>query len=143
MLEVFRGRARRVAVVDFDVHHGNGTQAWAEAAASDRLLFASVHCHETFEDSDLDFFPGGTAGAAFFAAPAGATAAAEAEAKAASASAASTGGSAAGGGAAGTTGPFHSNTAVGETRMVLQAILHFAASVTLFCPTIQKRVTKS
>ena len=32
---------RRVCVVDFDVHHGNGTQAVAEKEA--RLLFASTH----------------------------------------------------------------------------------------------------
>ena len=32
---------KRVAIADFDVHHGNGTQAVAETDAS--LLFASVH----------------------------------------------------------------------------------------------------
>ncbi len=32
---------RRVAVADFDVHHGNGTQAVVEAAPD--LFFASVH----------------------------------------------------------------------------------------------------
>ena len=48
----------RVAVVDFDVHHGNGTEAWAVAASSERLLYASVHLREVYEDSLLDFFPG-------------------------------------------------------------------------------------
>lgn len=48
----------RVAVVDFDVHHGNGTEAWAAAARSERLLYASVHLREVYEDSSLDFFPG-------------------------------------------------------------------------------------
>ena len=33
--------AERVAVVDFDVHHGNGTQAMFEADPS--LFFASTH----------------------------------------------------------------------------------------------------
>jgi acetoin utilization deacetylase AcuC-like enzyme len=32
---------RRVAVIDFDVHHGNGTQTIAERES--RLLFASTH----------------------------------------------------------------------------------------------------
>lgn len=31
----------RVAIVDFDVHHGNGTQAWAETEP--RVLFCSTH----------------------------------------------------------------------------------------------------
>lgn len=31
----------RVAIVDFDVHHGNGTQAWAETEP--RALFCSTH----------------------------------------------------------------------------------------------------
>jgi acetoin utilization deacetylase AcuC-like enzyme len=31
----------RVAIVDFDVHHGNGTQAWAEMES--RVLFCSTH----------------------------------------------------------------------------------------------------
>ena len=33
----------RVAIFDFDIHHGSGTQDWAERADSDRLFFASVH----------------------------------------------------------------------------------------------------
>ena len=36
-----RGGCRRVAVVDFDVHHGNGTQA--TFAADPELFFASTH----------------------------------------------------------------------------------------------------
>jgi len=48
----------RVAVVDIDVHHGNGTEAWAVAASSERLLYASAHLREVYEDSSLDFFPG-------------------------------------------------------------------------------------
>ncbi|MCX7932996.1 MAG: histone deacetylase family protein [Rhodovarius sp.] len=35
------GLARRVAILDFDVHHGNGTQACVERDAS--ILFASTH----------------------------------------------------------------------------------------------------
>ena len=43
---------RRVAVVDFDVHHGNGTQA---AFASDPdLFFASVHQHPLYPGTGLE-----------------------------------------------------------------------------------------
>ena len=54
----------RVAIVDFDVHHGNGTEAWAVTENSERLLYASVHLREVYpENSSLDFFPGtGAAG---------------------------------------------------------------------------------
>ena len=54
----------RVAIVDFDVHHGNGTEAWAVTKNSERLLYASVHLREVYpENSSLDFFPGtGAAG---------------------------------------------------------------------------------
>lgn len=31
----------RIALIDFDVHHGNGTQSYAES--EDRLFFASIH----------------------------------------------------------------------------------------------------
>ncbi len=49
----------RVAVVDFDVHHGNGTEAWAVTNSESRLLYASVHLREVYpENSSLDFFPG-------------------------------------------------------------------------------------
>ena len=41
----------RVAVVDFDVHHGNGTQdILSGGGRSDhRFLFASVHAHNSEE----------------------------------------------------------------------------------------------
>lgn len=51
----------RIAIVDFDVHHGNGTEQWACALEPDlarRVLYASVHLREVFEDPDEDFFPG-------------------------------------------------------------------------------------
>jgi len=38
----------RVAIVDIDVTHGNGTEDWAVRADSDRLFFASIH-------ADVDF----------------------------------------------------------------------------------------
>lgn len=41
--------AQRVAVVDFDVHHGNGTQAIYRADAN--VLFASIHQSFTFPKS--------------------------------------------------------------------------------------------
>jgi acetoin utilization deacetylase AcuC-like enzyme len=53
---------KRVAVVDFDVHHGNGTEAILKERYSKELgstvMFASIHLYEAFEDSSLDFFPG-------------------------------------------------------------------------------------
>ncbi|MGX6647118.1 histone deacetylase family protein [Maricaulaceae bacterium MS644] len=68
----------RVAVVDFDVHHGNGTQAWAETES--RALFASIHqgwiypgtgaAHETGRHGNIINLPmeRGTAGPAWRAA---------------------------------------------------------------------------
>ena len=65
----------RVAVVDIDVHHGNGTQAWAEDEP--RCLFASIHqswiypgtgaAHETGRHGNIVNVPvaGGTRGAAW------------------------------------------------------------------------------
>ena len=51
--------AARVAVVDFDVHHGNGTEAWVRAGGGGgRALYASVHAYEVGDDPDFDFFPG-------------------------------------------------------------------------------------
>jgi len=41
MAALERPDIERVAVFDFDVHHGNGTQAWAETEP--RALFASIH----------------------------------------------------------------------------------------------------
>jgi len=50
----------RIAIVDIDVHHGNGTQTIVEERfAHSPVIYCSVHLHETFaSDSDLDFFPG-------------------------------------------------------------------------------------
>ena len=49
----------RVAVVDIDVHHGNGTEDFAMELGSERLLYASVHLREVYPgNSSLDFFPG-------------------------------------------------------------------------------------
>ncbi|MEQ8405647.1 MAG: histone deacetylase family protein [Oceanicaulis sp.] len=68
----------KVAVVDIDVHHGNGTQAWAETEP--RALFASIHqgwiypgtgaAHETGGHGNIINLPmeRGTAGAAWRAA---------------------------------------------------------------------------
>lgn len=62
----------RVAVVDIDVHHGNGTQAWAETGPA--CLFASIHqgwiypgtgaAHETGRHGNIINVPmaAGTAG---------------------------------------------------------------------------------
>ena len=67
--------ARRVAVVDFDVHHGNGTEeiarAWHErhrrstaraggaAARDDRdVFFASIHLADDGKGSGVEFYPG-------------------------------------------------------------------------------------
>lgn len=41
----------RVAIIDFDVHHGNGTQAWAEQEP--RVLFCSVHQMPLYPGSGL------------------------------------------------------------------------------------------
>ena len=62
--EALTSEETRVAIVDFDVHHGNGTEAWAVTENSERLLYASVHLREVYpENSSLDFFPGtGAAG---------------------------------------------------------------------------------
>lgn len=43
---------KRVAVVDFDVHHGNGTQALLEADPD--LYFASVHEHPAYPGTGLE-----------------------------------------------------------------------------------------
>ena len=57
--EALTAEETRVAVVDFDVHHGNGTEAWAVTKNSERLLYASVHLREVYPgNSSLDFFPG-------------------------------------------------------------------------------------
>lgn len=50
----------RPAVVDFDVHHGNGTEACLRRVdQSGKTFYGSVHLLEVFpENSDLDFFPG-------------------------------------------------------------------------------------
>jgi len=65
----------RTAVVDIDVHHGNGTQAWAETEP--RALFASIHqgwiypgtgaAHETGRHANILNIPlaGGTGGGAW------------------------------------------------------------------------------
>ncbi len=65
----------RVAVVDIDVHHGNGTQAWAETEPA--CLFASMHqgwiypgtgaAHETGRHGNIINIPmpAGTAGPAW------------------------------------------------------------------------------
>ena len=66
--------ARRVAVVDFDVHHGNGTEeiarAWhdrhrrslarADGAARDErdVFFASIHLADDGAGSGVEFYPG-------------------------------------------------------------------------------------
>ncbi|CAH0364825.1 unnamed protein product [Pelagomonas calceolata] len=61
--EALTSEKTRVAIVDFDVHHGNGTEDFAMRAGSERLLYASAHLREVYEDSSLDFFPGtGAAG---------------------------------------------------------------------------------
>jgi acetoin utilization deacetylase AcuC-like enzyme len=44
--------AKRVAVVDFDVHHGNGTQAVFEDDPS--LFFASVHQHPLYPGTGME-----------------------------------------------------------------------------------------
>ncbi|PWE16954.1 acetoin utilization protein [Marinicauda salina] len=66
---------KRVAIVDFDVHHGNGTQT--VAASDPRLFFASIHqgwiypgtgaAHETGAHDNIVNVPvpGGTAGPAW------------------------------------------------------------------------------
>ena len=46
--EALTAEETRVAVVDFDVHHGNGTEAWAVTKNSERLLYASVHLREVY-----------------------------------------------------------------------------------------------
>jgi acetoin utilization deacetylase AcuC-like enzyme len=50
------GGARRVLIVDWDVHHGNGTQEifWKDPA----VMYFSVHRHDR-----ATFYPGGQAGA--------------------------------------------------------------------------------
>ncbi|CAM9355325.1 unnamed protein product, partial [Chrysoparadoxa australica] len=54
-LEVMR--LERVAVVDIDVHHGNGTEEIAKAYHDpSRLLFYSVHLFE--KEGSYEFFPG-------------------------------------------------------------------------------------
>ena len=65
--------ARRVAVVDFDVHHGNGTEEIAKAWHSRRrlarlggvrdahrsdLFFASIHLADDGAGTGIEFYPG-------------------------------------------------------------------------------------
>ena len=65
--------ARRVAVVDFDVHHGNGTEeiarAWharhrkagaraASGASDSDLFFASIHLADDGASTGIEFYPG-------------------------------------------------------------------------------------
>ena len=72
-LESNGGRlARRVAVIDFDVHHGNGTEEIARAWHAKRrkararavangdepdLMFCSIHL-ETTDRARIEFYPG-------------------------------------------------------------------------------------
>jgi acetoin utilization deacetylase AcuC-like enzyme len=49
------GGARRVLILDWDVHHGNGTQKMFESDSS--VLYVSIHRYDEGE-----FFPGGTRG---------------------------------------------------------------------------------
>lgn len=49
------GNARRVLILDWDVHHGNGTQKIFESDSS--VLYISIHRYD-----DGEFFPGGTRG---------------------------------------------------------------------------------
>ena len=57
--EALTSEETRVAVVDFDVHHGNGTEDFAMELGSERFLYASVHLREVYPgNSHLDFFPG-------------------------------------------------------------------------------------
>lgn len=44
--------ARRIAIVDFDVHHGNGTQA--VLAGDDRVLFCSLFQYPLYPNPDLE-----------------------------------------------------------------------------------------
>jgi acetoin utilization deacetylase AcuC-like enzyme len=44
-------KVKRVAIVDFDVHHGNGTQSWAEGR--DEVLFISSHQYPLWPGSGL------------------------------------------------------------------------------------------
>ncbi|GBG31356.1 Histone deacetylase 6 [Hondaea fermentalgiana] len=50
----------RIAIVDLDVHHGNGTQTIVqERFAHSPVIYCSIHLHETFPgEPDMDFFPG-------------------------------------------------------------------------------------
>ena len=57
---------RRVAIVDFDIHHGNGTEeivvrfnrAMKRKHRPHRIFFASVHLFDSGEDTSLEFYPG-------------------------------------------------------------------------------------
>jgi len=60
--------AERVAIVDFDVHHGNGTQRILEHRETDAVLFCSVHLYDSKRDLvapyDGEHPPATTSGAA-------------------------------------------------------------------------------
>jgi acetoin utilization deacetylase AcuC-like enzyme len=47
----------KALILDLDVHHGNGTEACVRRIEG-KVMYASLHLLELFEDSDLDFFPG-------------------------------------------------------------------------------------
>ena len=52
----------RVAIIDFDVHHGNGTQGVVDAlgtSTQDRLFFFSIHLYDSCENcvEQPDIYP--------------------------------------------------------------------------------------
>ena len=55
---VGRQTFERIAIVDLDVHHGNGTEACVRSLKKG-VFYGSIHLCEVFEDNpDADFFPG-------------------------------------------------------------------------------------
>lgn len=49
----------RVAIFDFDIHHGNGTEAIVKAHADpNQIFFCSVHLHDVGIEPSFTFYPG-------------------------------------------------------------------------------------
>lgn len=52
---------RRVAILDFDIHHGNGTEAIVKRLAKqypNQIFFCSIHLYDHSSNSRYSFYPG-------------------------------------------------------------------------------------
>lgn len=58
--ERWGGKVKKVAIVDFDVHHGNGTEEVIRQRIKDpkKLFFASMHLYDKDPANEWIFYPG-------------------------------------------------------------------------------------